>query len=89
MELKKNKNQSVHTSVLLRRGNKIAMEEDPEKRCETEPEGKSFQRLLHLGIHPIYSHQTQTLFGCQQVLTLSFCQCLPNTEVDALRQPLD
>jgi hypothetical protein len=24
-------------------------------------EGKAIQRLLHLGIHPIYSHQTQML----------------------------
>jgi hypothetical protein len=28
---------------------------------EAETEGMTFQRLPHLGIHPIYSHQTQTL----------------------------
>jgi hypothetical protein len=27
----------------------------------TETEGKAIQKLPHLGIHPIYSHQTQTL----------------------------
>jgi hypothetical protein len=27
-----------------------------------ETEGKAIQRLPHLGIHTIYSHQTQTLF---------------------------
>ena len=29
--------------------------------CVAETEGKAIQRLPHLGIHPIYSHQTQTL----------------------------
>jgi hypothetical protein len=30
-------------------------------KCGAETEGKAIQRLSHLGIHPIYSHQTQTL----------------------------
>jgi hypothetical protein len=27
-------------------------------KCGAETEGKAIQRLPHLGIHPIYSHQT-------------------------------
>jgi hypothetical protein len=30
-------------------------------KCGTETEGKAIQRLPHREIHPIYSHQTQTL----------------------------
>jgi hypothetical protein len=30
-------------------------------KCRAETEGKAIQRLSHLGIHPIYSHQTPTL----------------------------
>jgi hypothetical protein len=29
--------------------------------CGAETEGKAIQKLLHLGIHPIYRHQNQTL----------------------------
>jgi hypothetical protein len=52
MRLKK-EDQSVDTSILLRRGNKT--------KCEAETEGMTIQRLPHLGTHPIYNHQTQTL----------------------------
>jgi hypothetical protein len=61
MKLKKKEDQSVDTSVLLRRGNKIPKEGVTEKKCQAETEGNAIQRLLHLGIHPIYNHQTQTL----------------------------
>jgi hypothetical protein len=60
MKLKKKEDQSVNTFI-LRRGNKIPMEGVTEKKCEAETEGKTIQRLPHLGIHPIYHHQTQTL----------------------------
>jgi hypothetical protein len=40
-------------------GNIIPMEGVTERKCGTE--GMTIQRLLHLGIHPIYNHQTQTL----------------------------
>ena len=53
--------QSVDTSVLLRRGNQIPMGGDTETKCGAETEGKTTQRLPHLGIHPKYSYQTQTL----------------------------
>ena len=60
MKLKK-EDRSMDTSVLLKRGNKIPMEGDTEKKCGAETEGKAIQRLPHLGIHPIYCYQTQTL----------------------------
>ena len=61
MKLKKKEDQSVDTSILLRRGNKIPMEGVTKTKCESETEGMTIQRLPHLEIHPIYSHQTQTL----------------------------
>jgi hypothetical protein len=47
--------------ILLRRGSKIPMEGVTETKRGAETEGLSIQRLFHLGIHPIYNHQTQTL----------------------------
>ena len=61
VKIKKKEDQSVDASVLLRRGNKILMEGNKETKCRAETEGKAIKRLLHLGIHPIYSHQTPTL----------------------------
>jgi len=62
MKLKKKEDQSVGASVLLRRGNRILIGGNMETKCIAETEGKVFQRLPHLGIHLIYSHQTQTLW---------------------------
>ena len=45
----------------FRREEKMPMGGDTEIKCGAESEGKSIQRLPHLGSHPIYSHQTQTL----------------------------
>ena len=61
MKLKKKEDQSVDTSVLLRRGNKIPIGGDTETQCGPETEVKVIQRLPYLGFHPIYSHQTQTV----------------------------
>jgi hypothetical protein len=61
MKPKKKEDQNVDASVLLRRGNKILTRGNRETKCGAETEGKAIQRLPHLGIHPIYSHQTQTL----------------------------
>ena len=69
MKLKKNKDQSVNTSPLLRIGNKILMEEVTEKKFGAETEGRTIQKLPHLGIYPINSHQTQTLLHMPE----SFC----------------
>jgi hypothetical protein len=51
----------VDASFLLRRGNKILKGGNTEINCGAETEGKTIQGLPHLGIHPIYDHQTQTL----------------------------
>jgi hypothetical protein len=61
MKLKKKEDQSVDTSILLRRGNKIPMEDVTETKFRAETEGMTTQRLPNLGIHPIYSYQTQIL----------------------------
>ena len=61
MNLKKKEDQSVDTSIFLTWGNKIPMEGVTETKFRAETEGMTIQRLPHLGIHPIYSHQTQTL----------------------------
>jgi hypothetical protein len=58
MKLKKKEDQSVDTSLLLRRRNKTAMGGDTEIKCRAETEGKTTQRLPHLGNHPIHNHQT-------------------------------
>jgi hypothetical protein len=62
MKLKKKEDQSMETSNLLRRWKKIPMEGVIETMCGAETEGMAIQRLPHLGIHPTYNHQTQTLF---------------------------
>ena len=58
MKLKKKEDQNVDTSFLLRMRNKIHMEGVTETKFGAQKEGKTIQRLLHLGIHPIYNHQT-------------------------------
>jgi hypothetical protein len=62
MTLKKNGDRCVDV-VLLRRGSNISMGGDTETGCAVQTEGYAIQRLPHLGIHPIYSHQTQALLG--------------------------
>jgi hypothetical protein len=47
--------------VLLGRWDKIPMGENTETKRGAETEGRTIQRLPHLGIHPIHSYQTQTL----------------------------
>jgi hypothetical protein len=66
MKLKKKEDQSVDTSFLLIMGNKILMEGVTETKFGAETEGRTIPRLPHLRIHPINSHQTQTLLQCQQ-----------------------
>jgi hypothetical protein len=61
MKHKKKEDQSMDILVLLRRGNKIPMEGDTETNCGAENEGKNIQRMPHLAIYPISSHQTQTV----------------------------
>jgi hypothetical protein len=59
MKLKKKEGKSVDASVLLRRGNKILTGADMVTECGAVTE--AIQRLPHLGIHPIYCHQTVTI----------------------------
>jgi len=58
MKLKKLEDQRVDASVLLRRENKIFTGGNTETKCGAETEGKVIQIQPHLGIHPIYCHQT-------------------------------
>ena len=69
------------------------MEGVTETKCGAETEGMTIQRLSHLRIHSIYSHQIQILFvdgnkcllteACYSCLWNRLHQCLTNTEVDA------
>jgi hypothetical protein len=61
MKLKKKEDQNVDTLSLLKMGNKIPMEGVTETKFGAEMKGWTIQRLPHLGIHSIISHQTQTL----------------------------
>jgi hypothetical protein len=48
MKLNKKEDQSVDTSIFLRRGNKIPMEGVIKAKCGAETEGTTIQRLRHL-----------------------------------------
>jgi hypothetical protein len=61
IKLNKKEDQSVDTSVLLRRGNKIPMERVSETKFGAETKGMTIQRLPHLVIHPINTQQNWTL----------------------------
>jgi hypothetical protein len=39
-----------------------------ERKWRVETEAKAIQRMPHLGILPIYSHQTRTPFVCGELL---------------------
>jgi hypothetical protein len=60
MKLKK-EDQCVDTMILLRRRNIILVKGVIQTKFGAETEGMTIQRLSHLGIYPIYNHQTQTL----------------------------
>jgi hypothetical protein len=66
MKLKKNEEQSVDTSFLLRMGNKIPKEGVTETKFRAECKGTTIHRLPHLGIHPINNHHTHIVGSCQQ-----------------------
>ena len=61
MKLKKNEDQSMNTLLLLRIGNRTPMEGVTDTEFGAETKGWTIQRLPHPGIHPIISHQSQTL----------------------------
>jgi hypothetical protein len=54
--------------VLVGIVNKILTGGNIVMKCGSGTEGKAIQRLPHLGLHSIYSHQTQTLLWMSQVL---------------------
>jgi hypothetical protein len=58
---KKREDQCMDTSFLLRIENKIPMKEVTETKFGAKMKGWTIQRLPHPGIHPIISHQMQTL----------------------------
>jgi hypothetical protein len=53
--------QNLSGDSYLRKGNKILTGANTVAKCGAETKGKTIQRLTNLSIHPIYSHQTQTL----------------------------
>jgi hypothetical protein len=57
----KKEDQGVDSSFLPRIQNKISMDVVPETKFGPKTKGWTIQRLSHLGVHPIISHQTQTL----------------------------
>jgi hypothetical protein len=84
MKLKKNEDQSVDTSFLLRIGNRIPMKGVTETKFVAEMEGRTIQRLPHPGIHPINSHQTQTLL----LMSARFCWMDPVIAVSYEAMPV-
>jgi hypothetical protein len=66
MKLKKKKDQIMDILPLLRIWNKIPMKGVTETKFGAKTKGWTIQRLSHPGIHPIISHQTQTLLHMPQ-----------------------
>ena len=60
-KIKKREDQWVDTSFLLRIGNYITMKGVTETKFGAKRKEWTMQRIPHPGIHPIISHQTQTL----------------------------
>ena len=79
----------MDASVLFRRMNKIFTGGNMEIMCGAETRGKVIQRLPHLGIHPIYSHQIRTLFWmlgspCWQELVIALSwEVLPEPDIQS------
>ena len=84
MKLKKKEDQSVDTLFLLRMRNKIPVEGVTETKFGAETEGRTIQRLPHLGIHPIYNHQTQILLHMPE----RFCWQDPDIAVSCEAMPV-
>jgi hypothetical protein len=68
MNLKKKEDQSVDTSILLRRGNKIPMGGDTETKCGAETEGKAIRDCPTWGSISYTVTKHRHYYGCQQVL---------------------
>jgi hypothetical protein len=92
MKLKMKEDQSVDTLFLLRRGNKIPMEQVTETKFRAVTEERTIQRLPNWGSISYTTTKPRQYCTCQQDLsdrTLIYLslvrlgQCLANTEVDA------
>ena len=83
-KIKKREDQWVDTSFLLRIGNKIPMKGVTETKFGAKTKGWTIQRLPHLGIHPIISHQTQTLLH----MPARFCWKDPDIAVSCEAMPV-
>jgi hypothetical protein len=77
-------NTSLDTSFLLRIGNKIPMEGVTETKFRAKKKGWTIQKLPHPGIHPIISHQTQTLLH----MPARFCWKDPDIAVSCEAMPV-
>jgi hypothetical protein len=76
MKIKKD-DQHVNTSFLPRRGNKIPMEGVAETKFGAKMKGWTIQRMFHLGVHSIISHQTDTIGYASKILLKGPCySCL-------------
>jgi hypothetical protein len=73
MKLKKNEDQNVDTSPLLRIGNKTPMEGVTETKFGAETKGWTIQRLPYPGIHLIISHLKNAKFILKNVHFAIFC----------------
>jgi hypothetical protein len=70
--------QWVDILFLLRTGNKITMKGVTETKFGVKTKGWTIQRLPHPRVHPIISHQTQTLLhNARKILLKGLCySCL-------------
>ena len=87
-KIKRMEDQLADSSFILRMGNRIPMKGVPETGFGGGTKGWTIQRLPHSGIHPIVSHQTQTLLHMPAgtliwLSCVGLCQCLADAEVDA------
>jgi hypothetical protein len=74
----------VDTPFLLRIGVKISMEGVTKIKFEAKMKGWTIQRLHHSEIHPIISHQMQTLLHIQA----GFCSKDPDIAVLCEARPV-
>ena len=98
IKLQKKEDQSMNTSVLLRRGNKIPMEGVTEAKYRSETKGMTSQETAppgdpsHIVTKLRYSCGFQQELADRNLLYLSpekLYQYLTNTDVDAHSLPLD
>ena len=68
MKFKQKKDQSVDVLVLLKMGNKILSGGNAETNYGAETEGKTIQRLHHLGSIPYTVTKHRPYYECQEVL---------------------